>query len=1043
MSTSNHGSLGNNGGNPSFESVQAYWNDDHPILQQPLAGVNQSNGTDHIRQPLSQDAEAIADSTHGQQISSAQQPLHLSSDQTNKLTKEEEDELNDLKRHRDHENEVLAKQREAAERAQCRLERAEARIKQRLRKSQVLRPSNSSYTNQQPRPLPSVTTTTPRLTAISTLGKRNVVEFGENKDENGSEQNERRSRRRLNLEQTEKLPSLSNTSTSRGIETLGPRKQHAHPSNLRRRSSQLEALAHLPSSVGLDPLQGSNSAAGNANPPHRYGHLAHQIGDGEDLLGLNPLIVQNVGCQYTVPTDTAPFTDQRPYGSSPNGSLNNQLNFPKHVSPQPLGGSASLWNNLHSSEHTANAASTTMPGQQPGQPYGEPFLTVSDCQERDHTNRNATEGKYVEGGKGEQPPTKRQKKRQAMLESGKAIPKDSEKVKGVIKQDEDGNLFYLFHGEWVPAAFHHERRLALLARGDLKGAYTYPPKQGLTEDDRMAFHPDYANINMSVRHGRPHLLYQWRAPDKLTQYEQPSLMRDPNDGKLLLDINNHPILDWPELPKTVSAQVEGFWIEYWWRLNRNIRIEDIIARAPAMTKKSATSTYRTLPGLSAFGNRRERDRLATGTCSWEQKEGSSTIRAQYERIMPNRVMAEIAHNNTTTWFRDLSNQEIRSICHANKGKGTALLRAGNRTLNEDKKMKVDSKKDPVLEATYRRLLQEKQDADALDPYYGQEQPPNPGFAFSDSGAGRAQHGSATVIGNANTQNQSPHGDDAGYDTTLFEPLPNKNDTTLVEVSPKHGFGQSVAPGVVNTHQSAPVKSAPVFSQTAGWYGHWDGRMTEDTQSNDLKRTYQTGNSILNERPATTREKPAHSSRRRSLVPDHDDGQLANVLLNATGAATELQTSTMGADAPPGYVAATDVSKGHVSEPDLWTGSRKRLSEQHYGLQDQSAGNVMLPQNPNGTFDPANDNDDISNDFDSFISQFTNQGKSAKREAEDEDAEQEGGFTGNHEDALGEGLEFDAAGFDQDLLHSDGLQFTNEDTALDLSQYEEIFSNPVE
>lgn len=51
-------------------------------------------------------------------------------------------------------------------------------------------------------------------------------------------------------------------------------------------------------------------------------------------------------------------------------------------------------------------------------------------------------------------------------------------------------------------------------------------------------------------------------------------MRDPDDGKVLLSQERHPILDWPELPKVLSSQVEGLLLEYWCRLNQHIKIED-------------------------------------------------------------------------------------------------------------------------------------------------------------------------------------------------------------------------------------------------------------------------------------------------------------------------------------------------------------------------------------------------------------------------------------------------------------------------------------
>lgn len=36
----------------------------------------------------------------------------------------------------------------------------------------------------------------------------------------------------------------------------------------------------------------------------------------------------------------------------------------------------------------------------------------------------------------------------------------------------------------------------------------YPSERGAADDDRMAYHPAYANFNMKARDGRPDILYQ-------------------------------------------------------------------------------------------------------------------------------------------------------------------------------------------------------------------------------------------------------------------------------------------------------------------------------------------------------------------------------------------------------------------------------------------------------------------------------------------------------------------------------------------------------
>lgn len=77
-----------------------------------------------------------------------------------------------------------------------------------------------------------------------------------------------------------------------------------------------------------------------------------------------------------------------------------------------------------------------------------------------------------EESNGAQLTVKRQIKRQKLLASGKKIPKDSEKVQGDIRFDNDGHIWANINGTWMPAAYHHERRHSLLRRAAQKGAYS-------------------------------------------------------------------------------------------------------------------------------------------------------------------------------------------------------------------------------------------------------------------------------------------------------------------------------------------------------------------------------------------------------------------------------------------------------------------------------------------------------------------------------------------------------------------------------------------
>ncbi|KAL8926127.1 MAG: hypothetical protein Q9172_001914 [Xanthocarpia lactea] len=786
------------------------------------------------RQPLSHSMTLGTFPTQDRQTSGVQQPPRGDPNLVDEVTREEQEELDDLRNYRDQAAEALEKQKRVVERAQRRLEDAEERIRVRQRQSRAFRPSSSSQTNQQFPQTTSVTDATTYWNTTPSTGKRNANEFESDKDEDGSYQNVRQVKRRFDLQRTEQAQSQSMRRTGKDSKASQGTRRHHHPSDFIRPRGPSNTQYHSPNSYGQYPLQTPGGTGPSQAPsikldavpeipsqPQGSGFSEKDAEVDDWLAWGKPTNDPSLGPQQAVYGDYGQVNHQwledstqkvhQAYGSNASQFPEIQPNLPDAgPSAQPTW---DPYNIPHDPGYIPSALSTATPAQRQEKLRRGPYRTATKTGKRRRSDSNATEvsasqigaGSQIGEGNGQQPPTKRQTKRQKLLAGGKVIPKDSEKAMGEVKSDDAGNLLHLFHGKWVPAAYHHERRGALLAREASKGAYTYPPTEGMTPHDKTAFHPDYAHLNMKVRDGRPHLLYQWNPPKEEMPYVDPGLMYDPADGRLLLDLNNHPIFNWRELPMTISGQVDGSWLEYWWRLNRNIRLEDMLARCPKRTQKSGTSALRELPGTSAFGNRRERDRLILGTRSWEQKEGSKEIKTQYERVMPNRVLAEIAHNNTTTWFRDLTNKEVNAMCYTNRGQGTALSRAGNRKLPEEKKKTVDGKRDSDLEAIFTKLLEEKRDADAQDPAYAQVGGANPGTAFADPAARRTFPGAATVIAGGpsiSSQNPGPDGD-VDDDNALFDPLFNEGDTTLVEdgnqISPKHSPTRLENLGQQNIH----------------------------------------------------------------------------------------------------------------------------------------------------------------------------------------------------------------------------------------------------
>ncbi|KAI4138733.1 MAG: hypothetical protein LQ341_004529 [Variospora aurantia] len=118
----------------------------------------------------------------------------------------------------------------------------------------------------------------------------------------------------------------------------------------------------------------------------------------------------------------------------------------------------------------------------------------------------------------------------------------------------------------------------------------------------MAFHPDYANIDMRNRDSRPDVLYQWEPTPWAAAGPKPGYMIDEADGRYLIDIGGHPIRDWFELPVCISGQTPAVWMEYWRRINPSITLADIVARCPKKTQKHSQTRVQELT-LQAFGNR--------------------------------------------------------------------------------------------------------------------------------------------------------------------------------------------------------------------------------------------------------------------------------------------------------------------------------------------------------------------------------------------------------------------------------------------------------
>lgn len=192
-------------------------------------------------------------------------------------------------------------------------------------------------------------------------------------------------------------------------------------------------------------------------------------------------------------------------------------------------------------------------------------------------------------------------------------------------------------------------------------------------NDITSFHSDYINWGPE-REDRPDILYQYLKKSHTPPYYTPEIWYD--DDRIVLDMDDHPIRKWREIPLVLSSEFEGFMMEGIRRLNSNISIKDFRARMPKFVVKGPKPARRKIFGLSTLGMRMSRFRLQACCIAWSERDGGDSIKDYFDQILPERCHAE----NSTKNFRDLTKYEIMKATEPNKGGFSS--RAGSHALDE-------------------------------------------------------------------------------------------------------------------------------------------------------------------------------------------------------------------------------------------------------------------------------------------------------------------------------------------------------------------------
>ena len=168
-------------------------------------------------------------------------------------------------------------------------------------------------------------------------------------------------------------------------------------------------------------------------------------------------------------------------------------------------------------------------------------------------------------------------------------------------------------------------------------------------------------------------------PEELFIYEQPPNRRSRvynNVGPmyrynhLVLDLHDHLVKGYPDIPDTLSSEFEGAYMETITRKDIRIDIEDFRARMPPrITSKGAA---RDLYVANIFSSRMRRFREATFNLVWTvRRSGSDVIKGFLDSFLPPGCKA----SNSTRNFRDMHKHE--SVMKEMLTFGQYAFRAGN------------------------------------------------------------------------------------------------------------------------------------------------------------------------------------------------------------------------------------------------------------------------------------------------------------------------------------------------------------------------------